>query len=325
MGVHNKKRSMKKAKPKVSIIVPVYNTKDFIYDCLDSLVNQTYKNIEIVIVDDGSNDGSDMVCQEYQEKYGNIVFVSKENGGLSSARNYGIKHSSGDYITFVDSDDYLNPDSIEILVDMMIKYNAEISIGLKVGHELINEEIKVLDGKTMLMHLLNNSTFEAWGKIFRRDLWINSAFPENRIHEDLYVMPDIFQRCNHCVMYQGAVYNYRVREDSIMGTLLKTQLKDLIECCLHNIKTAKMIDKDFLQQYQKWYFYHILWYFYNVLCNIEKKESAEARKNVALFYKKTLLYYWGNPYVKLQDKFRFVLIAIFPGIVMDYNNRKYSK
>ena len=116
-------------KPLVSVIVPVYNVERYVQQCLESLVNQTLKEIEIIIVNDGSTDGSAEICNKYAKMDSRIVYITKENGGLSEARNVGLKYASADYIGFVDSDDYVDLDFFKVLYDLTQKNNAKISVG----------------------------------------------------------------------------------------------------------------------------------------------------------------------------------------------------
>lgn len=311
---------------KVSLIVPIYNTQDYLRKCLNSLVEQSYKNIEIILVDDGSTDNSYAICKEYDIKFEQIKLFQKQNGGVSDTRNYGISKATGEFISFVDSDDYLEKDFVEILVNLIKKYDAEISISLKEGHLLNNNEVHVFNGSVMLMHILNNSCFEVWGKLYKRELISEALFPVNKIHEDLYVIPGIFLKSKKCVIVHKGLYHYQIRENSIMGMVNKTHLKDISQCCLNNIRKSEnsSVRKKFKLEYQKWYFYHILWYYYEIVCNMEKKKSKKSLRNIASFYKKTCSNYWINPYVKISDKFRFTLIAIAPKIIRDYSVFAYQ-
>lgn len=113
---------------KVSVIVPVYNVEKYLKRCLDSIINQTYKNIEIILVNDGSKDNSRNICEEYEKKYENISLINQENGGLSAARNTGLKYVKGEAVTFVDSDDWLELDAIEYYVESMKKHNVDMVV-----------------------------------------------------------------------------------------------------------------------------------------------------------------------------------------------------
>ena len=115
-------------KPLISIIIPVYNAEKYLPNCLDSVINQTYKNLEIILVDDGSTDKSSEICDEYAQKDFRIKLIHKENGGVSSARNAGLALVSGDYIAWVDSDDFVAPDYIEYMYKLLKEYDADISL-----------------------------------------------------------------------------------------------------------------------------------------------------------------------------------------------------
>ena len=311
---------------KVSLIVPVYNTQNYLNQCFNSLVGQSYNNVEIILVDDGSTDNSYKICREYEKKYERIKLFHKENGGLSDARNYGLMQATGEYISFVDSDDYLKKDFVKTLVKLIKKYDADISLCLREGHLLNNNEIHITNGQIMLLHILNNSCFEAWGKLYKRNLLLENTFPVNKIHEDLYAIPSIFLKCKKCVIIHQGLYHYETRDDSIMGMVTKTNLKDISQCCIDNIiySETNIYSKRFRLEYQKWFFYHILWYFYEFVCNMEKEKGKLALKSITFFYKKTLKNFWVNPYVKILDKLRFTFIAIIPQIVRDYSVFKYE-
>ena len=114
---------------KITVIVPVYNVEHYLEKCLDSLINQTYKNLEIIVINDGSTDNSGEICQEYAQKDNRIVYIEKENGGLSDARNVGLDKMTGSYVTFIDSDDWVELDYVEILYKKIIEYQADIAVG----------------------------------------------------------------------------------------------------------------------------------------------------------------------------------------------------
>lgn len=128
---------------KISIIVPVYNVKGYLYECLESLVSQSFEKYEIILINDGSTDGSDLICKKYEEKYENICYYSQSNKGQSAARNLGVSKSKGEYILFVDSDDYIIKDTCKVLYEAAIKYDVDIVIG-----DILNEKEKILKDKS---------------------------------------------------------------------------------------------------------------------------------------------------------------------------------
>lgn len=244
---------------KVSVIVAIYNIEEYIEECILSLINQTYKNIEIILVDDGSTDRSSEICDEYQKNNPNIKVVHKKNGGLSDARNRGILESTGEYLTFVDGDDWLEKNTIKTLLWLVEENEADIATIIKKDHQYSSGEVIIGDGKRMILHMLNTVCFEAWGKIYKRQLFENITFPKGKIYEDLYTIPSLVLKSKKVVVYHKGLYCYRERNDSIMGQAMKGDFHDLVECCFEGINKCDLLsdDNEFVQDLQKWYLY--LW------------------------------------------------------------------
>ena len=312
---------------KVSVIVTVYNTEKYIEQCINSLINQTYENIEIILIDGGSNDKTPEICRKYESKYKNIRLVQKENEGVSSARNRGIIEATGDYILFVDGDDWVESNTIETLVWLEEENEADIAFIIKDGHTYSTGEVLIDDGKKMLLHILNVSAVEIWGKLFKKQLFDDVKFPEGKLHEDLYVMPSIFLKCKKVVAYHKGLYHYRIREDGLMGSELKGDLRDLFECWFDGINNCPSLssDKKFVKELQKRYLYDALWYFYNIVCLMDDEQFKISVVNITLFYKKTRLIYLINSTVKISDRIRFFLISICPMAVRNFNILRYGR
>lgn len=208
----------------ISIIVPVYNVEKYLEECVDSIINQTYKNLEIILVDDGSTDNSGKICDEYKEKDNRIVVIHKKNGGLSSARNEGMKYAKGAYLQFVDSDDYMDNDMVEMLYNMIITESADISMCshyiLKNGNiysDATNGKY-VFSNEEALEELLLDRTirFYAWNKLFRKELFEDVCYPEGRLFEDILAMPEVFAKAKKIAFEDVPKYYYRQREGSIL-------------------------------------------------------------------------------------------------------------
>ena len=173
----------------ISIIIPVYNVEKYINKCLESVINQTYRNLEIILVDDGSEDKSGKICEEISIKDNRIRVIHKENGGLSDARNIGLDNSNGEYIAFIDSDDFIERDMIEFLYYNINKYDADISICSNYifdEEECIDnstKEIKVYNRLEILKEVLLDEKIRsyAWNKMYKRDLFYNIIFPKGRV------------------------------------------------------------------------------------------------------------------------------------------------
>lgn len=219
---------MKNVPSKVSVIVPVYNVENYLAKCLDSLVNQTYQNLEILVVNDGSKDGSEEIIKQYSEQYSDkIKAFTKENGGLSDARNFGIDRATGDYFGFVDSDDYVAETMFEEMLGLTEKYDAEMVICniQKVDeHGNITQKLTQIPNMPEKIDLETNfSVFSdlsyfACNKLFRKELFENRRF-KNGVHfEDIQLIPQLLLECKTLAQTQNFHYQYLERTDSISKT-----------------------------------------------------------------------------------------------------------
>ena len=179
----------------ISVIIPIYDVQGYIRKCIDSVIKQTYKNIEIILVDDGSPDNCGLICDEYAKKYERIIVIHKKNGGLSSARNAGLDICKGEYVTFIDSDDYVHERYIEELTYMLENNKVDISIAnrYEVEDECVEKNTyysgiqKIMNSEELLMEFFNNRIpHEAWGKLYKKELFNNCKYEDGlRIFEDL--------------------------------------------------------------------------------------------------------------------------------------------
>lgn len=219
----------------VSVIIPVYNVEKYLKKCLDSVVNQTYKNIEIIIVNDGSTDNSFQICKDYEKKYHNIKVINQNNQGLSAARNKGIDESIGEYIAFIDSDDYYDLDTIEKFYTTAIEKNADL---VCCGTYCENE-----NGKYYLKHCLSEEkeydNYEALGtmllskgidpsacnKFYKKKLFNEIKFPVGEYYEDLSIMYKIIFKSKKIIHIGMPKYHYIIRSGSI--THRKFELRHL--------------------------------------------------------------------------------------------------
>lgn len=204
---------------KVSVIVPIYNVEAYLQRCFESLSNQTLREIEVILVNDGSTDNSLALCQKMIEKDKRFVLVNKENGGLSSARNAGLDICTGDYISFVDSDDWLEITMLEILYNTAQKQNADIvtcGINRIVDGNFISTSdnsgtIRVLTQKDYLELITfpeQNIRFEVWNKLFRKSVIGNNRFKKGQIYEDIYFERMVSNQIEHAVQINASLYNY---------------------------------------------------------------------------------------------------------------------
>lgn len=223
------------SKALISIIVPIYDVENYLRQCLDSIVSQTYQNFECLLINDGSPDSSADICREYVEKDSRFRYFEKENGGLSSARNFGIERSAGAYITFVDSDDWLEHDALDRLYGALKKENADISIGRYNCYDESrcqylfydsnpDDSFEVIEGKEIIdregvEEMRNGNWTVAYLKLFKRELLQDSPFPIGKIAEDTYWTWKMLLRASKVVYLNRCVYWYRV---GLTGTLSNT-------------------------------------------------------------------------------------------------------
>lgn len=212
----------------VSIIVPVYNTKDYLPCCLDSILHQTYKNLEILLIDDGSTDGSGGICDKYAASDGRIQVLHQRNGGLSDARNQGLGLARGEYIAFVDSDDYIHERYIELLLEGCVRGGCEVGI-VRYQKVFFNHcrqdvgdpvQMECVTGIQASLRMYEDSysimTATAWGKIFQKRLFNGIRFPMGRIYEDEAVTYKLLYDAEKVVYIDAVLYYYRQNWNGIM-------------------------------------------------------------------------------------------------------------
>lgn len=212
----------------ISIIVPIYNVEKYLEECLNSIVSQTYVNLEIILVDDGSTDSCGLICDEWARKDKRIKVIHKDNGGLSSARNAGIEISAGEFITFIDSDDIVHKDMIKELYNcFVVNHNTQIA-GCGYCEIKSNEDIPInlnksdtvyLSGTQAIELMLNpkeNFNVVVWNKLYRTVLFKSVRYPEGYNHEDMFVMPRLLNESRIVAYTPSQYYFHRYNPDSIV-------------------------------------------------------------------------------------------------------------
>lgn len=224
----------------VSIVVPIYNVEKYLNKCVDSIINQSYKNIEIILVNDGSKDKCPEICDKLIQEDLRIKVIHKKNGGLSDARNAGIKSANGEYILLVDSDDFIHPNMVRDLLFLALKYNADIvECGAKdviEGEDVkwkkftqLNEEIYNREEALAKVLDYNNCRIVAWNKLYKSELFESIKYPVGKIHEDEFITPFLVDKCNKYINTSNSYYAYVKRENSIMTTKFDLKRMDIIE------------------------------------------------------------------------------------------------
>lgn len=240
--------------PLISVIIPIYKVERYLKKCVDSVLNQDYKNLEIILVDDGSPDNCPQICDSYASQDSRIVVIHKKNGGLSDARNAGLETAHGEYVLFVDSDDWIHENCIRLLHEYCNKYDADIAIGnyktFGENDEMIEQKkIKVDDYEILsAVEACKRNCFEvvfvtSWGKLIKRKLISNNLFPKGKIHEDEFSTYRLLFKSDKIVYTSNQIYYYLLRSTSIMGEKKIFYHKDAIIAYIEKIKFYEKFEK----------------------------------------------------------------------------------
>ena len=232
-------------KPLISVIVPIYNVEEYLHECIDSILNQTYDNLEIILIDDGSPDNCGKICEYYKKIDNRVIVIHKSNGGLSDARNAGLKIANGSYYYFVDSDDRLPVDSISCMYEMAVEAGAQMVIGGferfrdKTGEVFFSTDSRGITTKIMTKVEAMRDFFrdgcQAWAVLYKREIHEGIYFPKGEINEDEAIVFYIMERCETIVVTNMVVYSYRNREESITTTQFSRQKLSWKEHCAANL------------------------------------------------------------------------------------------
>lgn len=232
---------------KISVIIPVYMVEKYLNECVESVTGQTYSNLEIILVDDGSKDNCPLICDEWANRDSRIKVIHKENGGLSDARNAGIEKATGDYIAFVDSDDWIKEDMYAKMLDALQKENADFcacNITSCYDDHTVSwgaSAYTVGDSQKILAMLYDNTKFPvaAWNKLYKRDCWNTIRFPKGKLCEDAFTTYLLVHNAGKIVQIIDPLYCYRIRPQSIMTSSFSKKKMDEEEAWRQNYDFVK--------------------------------------------------------------------------------------
>ena len=233
---------------KVSVIIPAYNAEKYLSECLDSVLNQTHQNIELIIVNDGSEDNTKVILDQYAARYENIKVVHTENGGVSRARNMGLDNADGKYVMFLDSDDLLVPNAVEILLRDLTDSNAGVAIGSmdskteNIEADLQGTSVNIWNGTEALEKSLEDNPFmySSCAKLYKREFVENVRFSEGRkIHEDSYFVFRVFLNKPIVIARDIHIYKYRVNENSASHEAFSEKYFDILYFANEKYKTVE--------------------------------------------------------------------------------------
>ncbi len=277
---------------KISVIIAAYNVEEYLMKCLETVKNQTYKNLQIIVIDDGSTDSTPQICDSYKAD-NRFVIVHKKNGGLSAARNTGLDIADGDYLIFIDGDDYIEENLCEELVEKSEKNNSDMVIfsyfrdyGDRVVQYHNDGKLKMISQKEAIKGLVNDERIKSmvWMKFYKRELFKDLYFKERHNYEDVYIMHHIFFRAKIIMLYNKSLYYYRYREDSISNFQSEKNLNHRWESLLLRYKdiseTYPELEGDVLKKTA--YAYADI---YNSLCAAKHPDKKNIKRKINIFYK----------------------------------------
>lgn len=252
---------MSQEKALISLIIPVYKVEKYLEKCIQSVINQTYENLQIILVDDGSPDNCGKICDEYAKKDHRIEVIHKSNGGLSDARNKGLEIAKGEYIGFVDSDDYIEADMYEVLYNLLKQYNADVSIcnfytvsqgkiSIKNADNGINDYNRIEILKEILLD--RNIQSYAWNKLYKKELFDEIKYPIGKKYEDIGTTFYVFEKCNKIVVTSEPEYYYLKRSDSLVNNVTESTVLDYTEIIIQRYLYTKENIKE-LKKYNNYY------------------------------------------------------------------------
>lgn len=314
----------------ISVIVPVYNTSRYLKRCVQSICNQTYKNLEIIVIDDGSTDGSGAQCDCLAEQDERIIIFHKENGGLSDARNYGIERAQGGYIGFVDSDDYIEPTMYELLLRKCIEYGTKIACcgrideyERKKGKENFVFPMEICwTAEQAIENLLlwKGLDSAAWDKLYERNLWKNLRYPYGEISEDVPVTGKLIEKAGAIVHVGVPLYHYCHREDSITVSEYNEKTNQVVE---HAAKLREWIENSFpnlREAYEYFYLAELMASIgiYQTSCRKTRKKYRGIYKSCLELLRKNWSLFKSNPYLNYQD---YIIIMLRWNVLMGIQYR----
>ena len=327
--------------PLISIIIPAYNAEKYIEECVNSTISQTYKNIEIIVVNDGSTDQTADIISALAKKDNRIKLFNKTNGGVSSARNYGIEKSRGEYIFFIDSDDFIDPNCVEYYYSLVKKFNAEISIvpmpkKIKTGENNVatteNLPEKVISGKQAFLDMLYYKiVISSWGKMFSRKL-----IEENHIRfneklaygEGFSFSLECFQAAKKVTIGSKQVYNYRLdNSNSVMTRYKRKLITDSLEAQKY-IQSFTKYQTDDVKNALAYVYWHTCCDCLNTIIGSKTKQDKDLKYQLIKDIRKGSLKNLPKPIPK-ADKIKSVLFFLSPTLTSKlinlFRKRKFTK
>ena len=301
-------------KKMISVVVPIYNVSKYLPKCIESILHSTYKNLEVILVDDGSTDECPTICDDYAKKDSRIKVIHKKNGGLSDARNKGLDIATGEYISFIDSDDYIDADLYESVIKEFDENIDVVVFGRYIEYETktdisIPDKNCVMTGKDALIDLASFKGFDmaAWDKIYKRSIIGNLRFPFGKKNEDYYLTYKLLDNAKNVKFIQKPFYHYVQRQNSISRG--KSICFDAVDGSIEEVdyirkKYPELIDVALTNQF----FAYVC--IYNVAIRQKIKVTSEQKKIIKLNSLELLNSVLKNTYLGSSKKIQALLFTI---------------
>ena len=325
---------MPESMPKITVVIPAYNIESLLEKCVTSVAEQDYPKdkLEIIVVDDGSTDSTGAICDELSSKYGNVTALHKENGGSSSARNLGMKHATGDYIGFVDSDDYVDPRMYRVLAEAAVKFDADM---VQISRDEISEDgtrlpdvvipptgiMGISSGEQLKKLLLHTGDASFCTKITRKSVFSGGLkFPEGELNEDFRLMIDVLPRVNKLIVLPEQYYHvfYRLGSNSRKKAEDKDYFPSVFTDIVRNADVALDIVKEKYKNLvpiaERFGYYQRLDYLLHIPVSKMTKDNLFYR-GVVKYVRKNILSIITNKYLTRKNKAYLCILAPAPRLV----------
>lgn len=285
---------------RIAVVVPVYNVENYLERCINSILNQSFQDFKLILINDGSTDNSLKICELYQKSYNNIELIDQENMGLSVARNRGIERSSEKYIIFIDSDDYIHREMFKMLYENLIENQADISVGnhkkiyndQKLSYRKADNIVRILSNIEAVERIVNKNDANmiiACGKLYKRSLFKDIRYPKDKYHEDEFVTYKLLYKSNKVVTSSAQLYYYTQRDKSITGDRYSLKRLEKLEALKEAIEFFNSQGDIYLEIGAKYrYLLNIQIAYYRIKFELsdEKQALRDLKSQYNLEYKK---------------------------------------
>jgi glycosyltransferase involved in cell wall biosynthesis len=303
----------------ISVIIPVYNVEKYLDGCLDSICNQSYTNLEIILINDGSTDNSKDICEQFAKKDPRIIIVDQDNSGSSIARNTGLERASGEIISFVDSDDYIEKVMLEKMLRLMIEHNldiVEIERNDIINKKIFDNKFVIQDQVTAIQRIITSTSFQVWKRIYRKSLIEDMRFIPNIIHQDVFFTIDVLNRISSIGYLNSPLYIYNRESAGIIRSKYSAMKRDVAiratEYIIANVPKNSMFKK-VVNNY-------IVYYYTDHFFLISRNKSFDNERKYRIKLKKEILKA-ANFY---NIKFRSLLVILLPMRVLEIISSSYQ-